>query len=266
MNIKTILFMLVIVFVTLICFPGGVRYALAENPSENIMGIELEGRYWMPSLSSTINMGNGIVGTDINVISDLGIDESQQFFQGKVNLKLLKRHNLRFSYVPVSMDASNVIGRTFTFRGKEYAVNTRVNSSLDIDFVKIGYGFDVISNPMGSLGLFLDIMYADVSAKISAPDLGISATGSVSGYAPAIGVRGRVYIIPNKLSLTAEVEGAKLSDIARYLEAEGSVDYSIIENLGLSVGYKTIDIRAEKDDNKGELKLNGPYLSLLFRF
>lgn len=265
MNFK-ILFTLVLVSFTLICFPCGVRHARAENPVERIASIELEGRYWMPSLSSTINMGNGIPGTDINVVSDLGIDESQQFFQGKATLKLLKRHNLRLSYIPFSVDGSKVITRSFTFKGNEYTINTPVNSSLDVDFFKIGYGFDVISNPLGSLGLFIDLMYADVSAKINAPDLGISATGSVSGYAPAIGVRGRVYIIPNKLSLTAEVEGAKLSDIARYLEAEGSVDYSIIENLGLSLGYKTIDIRAEKDDNKGDLKLNGPYFALFLRF
>jgi hypothetical protein len=264
----------VVIFLSLIFTLPAISYSVEDpthreeskqgNPGP--IGIEIEGRYWMPTLSSTINMGNGIAGTDINVITDLGIDESQQFPQGKINLRLLKRHNLRLFYMPVSIDATNVIERSFTFRGKEYTVNTQIDSSLDIDFFKIGYGFDIISNPLGSLGLFLDIMYGDISATISAPDLGVSASGSVSGYSPALGVRGRVYIIPGKLSLSGELAVAEISDIVQYREAEGSIDYRMIENLGLSLGYKTIDLQAEKDNDKGELTTSGPYFALFLRF
>jgi len=40
----------------------------------------------------------------------------------------------------------------------------------------------------------------------------------------------------------------------------------IITNLGLSLGYKIIDLKAEKDDDKGGLTLRGPYFSAFLRF
>lgn len=260
----------IVIFLSLLFILPAISYSeesKQSNPSNpGPIGIELEGRYWMPALSGLINKGDGLVGTDINLIDDLGIKEDQRFFMGKAALKFFGRNKLRLSYLPISIDGSKVITRSFNFKGREYTINTLVNSSVDASIFKIGYGLDLISNPLASLGVFIDLNYADVSASINAPDLGFLESGSVTGYLPAIGIGGRVYLIPRKLSLSAEVEGLLVSNIGRYIEAEGSIDYVTFTNLGLSLGYKTIDLRAEKDNDKGELTLSGLYLSVFLRF
>lgn len=264
MKIRTILFLSILFIFPSISYSEEIKQPQVR--SERNATIELEGRYWMPSLSGTINKGDGLVGTDINVIDTLGIKEDQKFFQGKATFKFLGRSKIRISYLPLSIDGSKVITESFNFSGKTYTINTLVNSNLDASIFKIGYGLDLISNPMGSLGVFIDLNYADVSATINAPGLGFSESGSVTGYLPAIGIGGRIYVIPGRLSLSGELEGMQVSDLGSYLEAEASIDYRIIENLGLSLGYKTIDLKAKKDDDKGELTLSGPYFSLLLRF
>jgi len=267
-KIKIIPFLSVLFILSSISYAEEIKQTQVEvdrgrNPG---IGIEFEGRYWMPTLSGLINKGDGLAGTDINLVDDLGIKEDQEFFVGKATLKFFGRNKIRLSYLPLSIDGSKVITRSFNFKGREYRVNTLVNSSVDANILKIGYGLDLISNPIASLGLFVDLNYADVSASINAPDLGFLESGSVTGYLPAIGVGGRVYLIPARLSLSAEVEGLLVSNIGRYIEAEGSAEYVIITNLGLSLGYKIIDLKAEKDDDKGELTLRGPYFSAFLRF
>lgn len=258
-----------ILLLTLFIFPSialSEEIKVSQGQPERNPYIEIEGRYWMPALSGMIKKGDGLVGSDVNIIDTLGIKEDQQFFQGKATLKFLGINRIRVSYLPLSIDGSRVITESFVFNGKTYTVDTLVKSNVDVKLFKIGYGLDFISNPMGYLGVFIDLNYADVSATISAPDRGFSGSGSVTGYLPAIGIGGRVYLIPAKLSLTGEIGGMQISSLGRYIEAEVSIDYRLIENFGISAGYRTIDIKAEKDDDKGELTLTGPYFSLFLRF
>lgn len=264
MKIRLILFLSLLFILPSISSSEEIKSPKTQ-PQQNSI-VEIEGRYWMPILSGMINKGDGLIGTDVNIVDTLGIKEDQKFFQGKLILKFLRRNKVRLSYLPLSIEGSRVITESFNFSGKTYTVNTLVNSSLDAKIFKIGYGLDIISNPMGSLGVIIDLNYSDVSATIESPDLGFYESGSVTGYLPAIGISGRVYAIPKKLSFSGEIEGMKVSGIGSYLEAEVSVDYRIIENLGVSLGYKTINLQAEKDDDKGELDLSGPYLSVLLRF
>lgn len=264
MNIRAILFLSLLLIFPSISSSEEIKGPQAQ-PQQNSM-VEIEGRYWMPNLSGMINNGDGLIGTDVNITETLGIEEDQRFFQGKITLKFLGRNKIRFSYLPLSIDGSRVTTESFNFSGKTYTVNTLVNSSLDAKIFKIGYGLDIISNPVGSFGVFIDLNYADISATVEAPDLGFYESGSVTGYLPAIGISGRVFVIPNRLSFSGEIEGMQISDMGSYLESEVSVDYRIIENLGVSLGYKTINLKAEKDSDRGELNISGPYLSLLLRF
>ncbi|MGH7362067.1 MAG: hypothetical protein ACREJI_10700, partial [Candidatus Methylomirabilales bacterium] len=80
-----------------------------------------EGRYWRPTLESEIVASTATVqGSTVDPVSDLGLEEEQNAFEGRVGLTLLGRHKLRIGYLPLSFDGDRNIARTFDFQGQTF--------------------------------------------------------------------------------------------------------------------------------------------------
>ena len=69
----------------------------------------------------------GIIGSDIDLIEDLGIEKKRL---GKFNLTLrpAKKHKFRFEYLPVTYEADTVLRRSFVFNGQQYNVGLPVQT------------------------------------------------------------------------------------------------------------------------------------------
>jgi hypothetical protein len=220
--------------------PAQAQYTY-RPPSNRATGenyhVEIVGNLWKPSPAITINSESieGIPGTDIDFVEDLGI-ESSWFRQLKVVAKVAPKHKFRFEYTPIKYESEAVLSRTIVFNGIEYVINARVESELTWRAYRFAYEWDFVSRDRGFVGLVLEAKYTDVSAELNSFD----NAEFVRAHAPipAIGVIGRGYVAPN-ISITGEFTFFKVPD------------FDVIYNV--------------KSDS-GDLNLKGLYFGGVVRF
>jgi len=227
--------------------------------------VELEGRMWNAKLDSTVKVVENGIGTDTKLVDDLGFDERKNFFQGRVQVKLLKKHKFNLEYIPLKWDADKVVTRTIEFSGEKYTVGTRVQSSLDLKFLKGGYEYDFLVGKLGFLGGTLDVLVANASVQLKAPALGIDQKEDKTVPIPMIGLIGRIY--PSKwVNLTGKASGLPLGSYGSVFDAEVSLNINPIKYLGISGGYRYFSTNLKYNDNSLDYKLDGPFVGLDIRF
>jgi hypothetical protein len=227
--------------------------------------IELEGRYWHPNLDSTVKIVNNNIGTDVNLVNDLGLDKENNFGEARLQVKFFNRNKLNFSYLPMKWDADQNIARTIQFNGQTYTAGTRVQSQLDMKLFKAGYEFDFITGQYGFLGANFDVLAADTHVELKAPALAIDEKHDATLPVPMIGVTGRLNFL-KWLGVTARVSGLPAGGYGYVLDAEGSLDINPIKFVGISGGYRFLQAKATYRDNKADYKLDGPFVALKVRF
>lgn len=228
--------------------------------------VDIEGRWFSPDLKGKLKVSEaGFEGTEIDLEKDLGMD-NEDFGEFRATLRFLKRHWIRFAYLPVKFDGDKFIQRDIVFNGKTYSAGTRVKSQLDTRYYRIGYGIDIISRNTLKAGMMIDGKVLDISeASLEAPDAGLKEEESVIGGIPTPGIF--LAISPVKMiSIYGEVSGAPLGRFGYAFDGEAGVGVSPVKFLSINGGYRIIKINIKTDDDRGKLDLFGPYAGLSIRF
>lgn len=248
--------------------------AFAEEGEEKGVGdnfiVELEGRYWMPKLNANIKLSDyglvtEVIGTDIDVVKDLGI-KNKGFFSGRIILKLSERNKIRFSYLPLYYSAENAISRSISFGGTTFTAGTVVKTELRADVYDITYEFDAIKGDIGFLGIVVGVKYFDLYGKLESTFPPYMEDGGGQAPIPVIGLAGRIYPI-KYFNISGEITGLSVGQASIY-DAELAINVNPIKYVGLSGGYRVINISAEGDNDKDKatLRLHGPFVALMARF
>jgi hypothetical protein len=230
--------------------------------------VEIAGGFWDPSPSITITSESieGIPGTPIDFVEDLGIEKSL-FTQLRVVLRPALKHKFRFEYIPIKYEASATLRRTLVFNGIEYAVSLPVETDVVWRAYRFGYQYDFFYRDRGFVGLVLETKYTDVRADL------ISAVNNEFVHArapiPAVGIIGRGYVAPN-ISITSEFTFFKLPDIDDYggrffdFDLYGTLNFN--DHVGVQGGYRSFDVRYIAKTDEGQLTMKGLYFGGVARF
>lgn len=256
--------------------PAHAQYGAIGGQSDRATGekyhVELGGYLWNPTPGIGISSESlpivGTTATKIDFVTDLGIQKSQ-FQQMKLVLRPAKKHKFRFEYTPISYNAEGTIRRDVIFNGIIFPVALPVRTDMTWKAYRFGYEVDFIYRERGFLGLVLEAKYTDVEATLT----NIIDTQFVHARAPipAIGVIGRVYVMPN-VSITGEFGGFKLPEgidenyRARYYDFDlyGTVNFG--HHFGAQGGYRSFDVFYKVDSDEGSLTMKGPYFGGVVRF
>jgi hypothetical protein len=231
--------------------------------------VEIGGFLWDPNPQIVISSESlGIVGSDIDFVSDLGIQKTW-FKQLRVVLRPAKKHKFRFEYTPITYDAVGKLTANIVFNGILFPVTLPVTTNLQWKAYRFGYEYDFVSRDRGYVGLILESKYTDIQATLSNV-IGAEFTRARAPI-PAAGVVGRVYVVPN-ISITGEFSGIKwpgsINDRyrAKYFDFNfyGTVNFT--NNFGVQAGYRSFDVEYKIKDDEGDLQLKGLYLGGLVRF
>lgn len=236
--------------------------------------VEVGGFFWYPAPDIAITSESlGIIGSRIDFVTDLGI-EQKRFSQVKVVLRPATKHKFRFEYTPISYETVSTLRRTIVFNGITFPVAVPVETELNWKAYRFGYEWDFLYRDRGFVGLLLEAKYTDVEATLS----NVLDTEFVHARAPipAIGVIGRVYVVPN-ISVTGEFSAFKLPNIGgddasseeyggRYFDLDiyGTVNFT--DHFGAQLGYRSFDVFYKVDEDEGELLLKGIYFGGVLRF
>ena len=229
--------------------------------------IEVEGRMWNVKLDSTIKIVEDGIGTDVNLVKDLGFEERKNFFEGRLQVKFARKHKFNLEYIPLKWDADKVITQTIQINGQTYVAGTRVQSSLDLKFFKGGYEYDFLAGGVGFLGVTLDVLVANANTQVRAPELVpiIDVKEDRTVPIPMIGLIGRVYPI-RWVNLTAKASGMPAGSYGYVFDGEASLNINPIKYLGISGGYRYFVINAKYNDSSLDYRLDGPFVGVSLRF
>lgn len=221
--------------------------------------LKVEGRYWFSNLDSEIKYTEaGIMGTEINLIDDLGMDDSENFQEGRITLEM-GNHKLRYAYTPLSWDGQKAITQSIEFGGKTYTATTQVDSSLDLKYHRLGYEYDFLDVLDNKIGVIFEIKYFDIDARLKAT--GIDESTTAKAPIPTIGVTGQV-AIPFLFSVGGELSGITLGSRGYLFDGEVVVSYHPLPLITISGGYRILKMKLEEGDDKALFDLKGPFLVL----
>ena len=136
--------------------------------------------------------------------------------------------------------------------------------------MRFGYEYDFIYRDRGFLGVVLEAKYTDVEAALENVLIGREFVRARAPI-PAIGVIGRVYVVPN-ISITGEFSGFRLPESidedysGRYYDFDlyGTVNFN--DHVGAQGGYRSLTVFYRVDADEGDFKMKGLYFGGVFRF
>lgn len=231
--------------------------------------VEVGGSFWNPTPDILISSEEfGIVGDDIDFVTDLGI-EKKSHTQLRVVLRPATKHKFRFEYTPLKYTAEGAIARSLVFNGIRFPVELPVATDLNWRAYRFGYEWDFVYMDRGFVGLLLEAKYTDVEATLS----NAFDTEFVHARAPipAVGFIGRGYVVPN-VSITGEFSFFKLPDSVDEdyegnfydFDLYGTVNFS--DNFGVQGGYRSFDVFYRIENDEGQLTMKGLYFGGVVRF
>lgn len=251
----------------------GVAAAQYRPPPRNAVGEEyhIEASYGWWNAEPTLAIRSeslGIAGTDIDLVSDLGLEQRRL---GKFDLVLrpAQKHRFRFGYLPATYEAETVIRRSFVFNGLRYNIGLRVQTTATFKTYRFGYDYDFLYFRRGFVGVLLDLKYTDVNVQLDSL-LGSEFTTAVAPI-PTVGFVARGYPAEN-LALGAEMSFFRVPRNLRdtfdghYYDYDfyGTVNFN--RHVGAQMGFKSIDVFYALDEDSGTLKFSGLYFAGVIRY
>ena len=247
--------------------PADAQFAQPRDPAiGEAYSTELLGGLWNPTPAIVVSSDvPGMVGTDIDAVSDLGVTQKRHR-ELRLVLRPAWQHKVRIQYLPMEYQADTVLNRTVVFGGVTYDVGSPVTTTLKWRAWRFGYEYDVIYRDRGFVGVIAEVKYTDIETQLDSP-VGVTTVRTRTPI-PAIGGIVRVYPLSN-VSLTVELTGVNLPNDwyqTKYvdLDAYGTLNFS--DGLGIQTGYRSLDLDYRFDEEAGSLTLEGWYVSGVVRF
>lgn len=246
---------------------GGSEAAVGED-----YHIEAAYGWWDATPSLIINSeALGILGSDIDLISDLGIEQHRL---GKFDLVLKPsaKHRFRFQRLPIKYNTdAHQVTREFVFNGQRYTIGLPVTTTVDFTTFSFGYEYDFLYFKRGFLGAGLGLKYTNVDVELLSP-IG-SEFISAAAPIPTIGFAGRVYPLPN-LAIDSELNFFRVPDsLSEQLDGDGSYTdfdlhgtYNFNKYVGAQLGWRKTTVFYNVENDTGDLKFTGIYFGGVVRY
>lgn len=227
--------------------------------------VDVEARYWFTNLDSNVSATSGtVVGTDLNLVSDLGLDDHENFPEGRITFNL-GNHSIRYAYMPLSWSGDTALSNTITFAGKTFPVSSGVSTDVQVDYHRFSYKYDVINKLKNRLGFIVEVKYLDGRVNLKDAAFGLDESTRLQIPMPAVGVGGQLSI-PFLANIRAEITGMSLGSTAYVVDGEANVGFHPLPFVNLSAGYRYLKFHVEQDDDTGSVALRGPFVTISAAF
>ena len=217
----------------------------------------------------------GTFGDELDMESDLGLEDSDDLWQLDARLRFSKRFALEASYFEIGRSAQSTLSTTVDFGSETFFVNTDVETQFDTDILAASLRFSFIHNDYmelaGSLGAYW--MTVDASIAVPAAPVPFSESADVGAPLPLIGMDFRYDFLPTKLALNVRARyfGIEIEDIDGSLTNFNiGLQYNVFDFFGVGLGYESFDfdVTSNNADFPGFLRFEykGPKIFTTFQF
>jgi hypothetical protein len=249
--------------------------ALAQMTDSNFV-FRIGGFFPKVDTHARADGNNGLLGTNIDFETDLGLDDSKTLPIVDMDWRLGYNHRLTLGYLDLSRDATNTLHASITWQGQVFPIATQVHSEFDSKILQFSYLYSFFHTPETEIAAGLGIHNANLKAQLNAvgTNTGLTATREASGNAPlpVLTFRAAQKFGPQ---IGAEFRyqwfGIKYGDYDGSLNVfNAAVSYYPWRNWGLEVGYNysKYDLKVSRDSWHGEAnyKFDGPVVAIVASF
>lgn len=240
---------------------AGASSALADEL------LSLKGGYLQLSPEGEFAASVGsLSGTKIDLGSDLGFDDSENFYLEAA----LQLGSFRFfaGYMPINFSGDGVLNEDTNFNGETFVAGSRVESDVDLDIYEAGiawYAINIDDLPIRlQLGPEVAVKYVDACLDMENDIFGLKESKSVGVAIPTLGVRGRI-ALSDLFGIIGRAGYLEYED-SSLLDVEAQIEFSPVPLVGIFAGYRYLDIDVEESDVFIDAKFDGPYVGALVRF
>jgi len=231
--------------------------------------VALKAGYLMLSPDGQFSVdGNALTGTRVDLDSDLGFDDSENYFvEGALNLGPFR---LAIGYLPLEFSGAGTLTQTIDFNGTTFDLAAATTSEVKIDIVDAGLTWLVINiddlPARIQLGpeLAVKLVDADLTMTGESGGLAVTETESVQVPIPTIGARARIGL-SDYLGLIGRVGYMEFQDNS-FLDAEAQIEFSPIPLVGIFGGYRYFDLQVDDSGVYVDAQFDGPFAGAFVRF
>lgn len=231
--------------------------------------VEFEGRLWQPNLTGLIQTGDGVAGTAIDPLADLGLADDEGV-AGRFTWRLGKRNRIRLAWLNFGFSGDSVVSRTVVFGGTAFNVQTRVLSDLDLEYARLSWIWQVLYLADGRfrLGPILEVKGFRGDARLRAPDLPLPTVEESGRLEAAYGAAGLALdIVPHpKLHLVAEITELVESGAGELRDTDAGIRFYLHPVVGLYAGHRRLELGVREGADLLDLVFEGPYFGASLRF
>jgi hypothetical protein len=234
--------------------------------------IEAAYGWWNAEPSLIVNSESlGILGTNVDLISDLGI-EKHRLGKFDLVLKPSKKHRFKYQHLPIKYTTDAFpVARSFIFNGQQYRVGLPVTTSANFSIDSFGYEYDFIHLPRGFVGASINMKLTNLEVDLASP-IGSEFFKQVAPI-PAFGFAGRGYVTPN-LAIDGEFTFFRIpQSLEEQLDGDGSYNdfdlhgtYNFNKYVGAQFGWRKTTIFYQAEFDSGDLKFTGLYFGGVIRY
>jgi hypothetical protein len=224
---------------------------------------------WAPHAKTDLqvnphNAPAGIVGTNLNAESDLGLSSRLNMGRAEITWRLKDRNKIRLDFLDVDRSATHEITRPIDFGNEIFPTAALVASEIDWRMFGVTYTYEIFHNDRFELGtgLAVHLLQAQAQAQVNSTQQRQEVSGA--GAFPTIPLD-FVLRLSQRWSVTAHGNyfHAALSNFDGWLaDIHGDVQYRWKPNFAVGVGYSTFRAKLALDTGNFpggfQLSLTGP--------
>ncbi|GMR04821.1 MAG: hypothetical protein BMS9Abin23_0733 [Thermodesulfobacteriota bacterium] len=223
--------------------------------------VDVEARYWFTEMDGNVMAtGGSLGGTNVGFVNDLGIDNSENFAEGRITLEL-GNHKIRYGYMPLSWSGTRTLSQDINFAGQTYSASSSVTTDIKLDLHRLAYEYDFIDLLNNRLGIIAELKYIDARVNLKDAALGLDEQQSIAIPIPTVGVSAQVGL-PFLFNVGGEVTGMSLGSKAYLVDAEAMVNFKPAPFVVIAGGYRYMKFHVEKGDDEIDFTLKGPFITL----
>lgn len=258
-----------IAFILAVLFISSASLAFAAEEEKVDPRVEVEGRYWASSLSTSGEVtSDSLISTVFDTKDDLGIDDQAT---GELLLTIHTGDNsrLRFAYMQISLDGEKKQGESFAFQGTSYPVSTTLVTEIDLKYYKASWVWQFLASDDSRVrfGTLLGVLGFDATASVSVPNFvtPLKMSDSAGMVLPVIGLAFDAE--PSEyFHIFAELSGMTGGEYGYMLDGEAGIKITPTKHITISGGYRFISVKVNTDETDAEVVLAGPYAGVVLWF
>ena len=226
----------------------------------NLVTVEVEAKLWQAELDTEFKSSTDLLAGDrIGFESTLDLDDEEDLWVGRAGVTEAA-DTLSVQYWAADRDGETTLDRTFNFEGRTYTDGEFVESSTEVQMIRIAWERDLSPAPTFRLRSLIGVNLVEALFEVEGAAAG-RAKWDENFSVPVIGFSSEV-MLPMGFTIYGELAGL-WSEIdsfeGSYYETEMGLRWrSERGKLFFSTFVRRFEVDFEHDDAEGRIEVEGP--------